>query len=221
MLSSSRTTEGRAVPHRKSSASLHLVLNSWSTNTASRSKRTLVFHCGLAPQPYRIMCVRARANTSMAARSSFRFAHSAFFLHNSSFAPLRRFPWDQFIVLWIEVACPAPELKSKPRPQRCVVAVGIEVPACTPRGPDGAPHPLLHLLIERLLDLGPHLNGRQLAPVHQAQTVEDVIDLRLDHEDHRIVTQAGVWADEQEQIGKPRNGCPQISTGVWMPALIE
>jgi hypothetical protein len=73
MLSSSRTTEGRAIPHRKCSASLHLVLNSCSTHSASRSKRTLVFHCGLAPQQYRIMCVRARANTSMATRSSFRW----------------------------------------------------------------------------------------------------------------------------------------------------
>ena len=37
----------------------NLVLNSCSTNTASRSKRTIVFHCGLAPQRYRIMRVRA------------------------------------------------------------------------------------------------------------------------------------------------------------------
>lgn len=73
MFSSSRTTEGRTVPHRRSSASLHLVLNCCSANPAARSKRTVVFHSGLAPQRYRNMCVRARANTSMATRSSFRW----------------------------------------------------------------------------------------------------------------------------------------------------
>jgi hypothetical protein len=73
MFSSSRATEGRTVPHRRSSASLHLVLNCCSANPAARSKRTVVFHSGLAPQRYRNMCVRARANTSMATRSSFRW----------------------------------------------------------------------------------------------------------------------------------------------------
>src|SRR5258706_13603653 len=75
MICSLRLGQGGDEPflHRKNSASLHLVLNSCSTNTASRSKRTIVFHCELAPQRYRIMCVRARANTSMAARSSFRW----------------------------------------------------------------------------------------------------------------------------------------------------
>ena len=57
-------------------------------------------------------------------------------------------------MLRIEVACPAAELKGKPRPESRVVAVGIEVPAGAPGGPDGASHPLLHLCIEGLLNLG-------------------------------------------------------------------
>src|SRR6266704_6405584 len=131
--------------------------------------------------------------------------------NNSSFSDMgRRLLWKQVVVLWIEVAYPAPELKGKPRPESRVAPVGIKVPTDAPGGPDSVLHPLLHLRIECLLNLGPHLGGPHVPPLHCAQAVQDIRDLRLDHEDHRIVTQASVWADEQEQIRKPRDGRPEI-----------
>ena len=39
-----------------------------------------------------------------------------------------------------------------------------------------------------------------------AQGVEDVGDLRLDHEDHARVAQPGVGADHEEQVGEPVHG---------------
>lgn len=106
-------------------------------------------------------------------------------------------------MLRIEVACSAPEFEGKARPEGRVVASGIEVPTGTAGGPDGALHALLHLRIECFLNSGLHLDGSQVPPIHDAQAVQDICDLRLNHIDHRIVTKASVWADEQEQVGKP------------------
>ena len=123
------------------------------------------------------------------------------------------------VVLWIEMAGPAPELKSKPWPDCRVVTVGIEVPAGTPRYPDGTRHPPLYLCIECLLNLWSHLDGLQFPPLHCAQAVQDVVELRLDHIDHRIVTQAGVWAYEQEHIRKPRDGRSKVGAEARMPSI--
>ena len=84
---------------------------------------------------------------------------------------------NHIVVLRIEVACPAPKLKGKPRPERCVSTIGIKVPARTARGPDSTMHPLLHFLIEGLLNLWPHLDGLQVSPIHGVQAIQDVGDL--------------------------------------------
>ena len=96
---------------------------------------------------------------------------------------------DQVVVLRIEVARPAPELKGKAGPESRVAAIGIEVPTGAAGGPDGVPHALLQFSIECFLNLGAHLDGTQVASIHHAQAVQDIGDLRLDHVDHRIVTQ--------------------------------
>ena len=96
------------------------------------------------------------------------------------------------------MACPAPVLKGKPRPERCVVAIGIEIPTLASRGPDSALHPLLHLFIESFLDLWSYLDYPQVSSIHRVQAVQYVVQLGLDHEDHGIVTQASVRPNEQE-----------------------
>ena len=122
-------------------------------------------------------------------------------------------------MLRIKVACPAPVLEGKPRPEGCVVAIGIEIPTLTPRGPDGALHPLLHFSIECFLNLWSYLDYPQVSPIHRAQAVQYVVQLGLDHEDHGIVTQASIWTNEQEQIGKPRDGRPEIGVRASMPVI--
>src|SRR5947209_19359136 len=71
----------------------------------------------------------------------------------------RRSLRNQVVMLRIEVACPAAELKGKPRLKSRVVAIGIQVPAGAPGGPDGASHPLLHLCSQ----LDPSPEGAGLA----------------------------------------------------------
>ena len=115
------------------------------------------------------------------------------------------------ILLRIEAARLAAKLEGVARPERGVATIGIEIPTFAPRGPDGALHPLLHFCIECFLNLGSHLYDPQVSPIHRAHAVQDVVELRLDHEDHGIVPQASVWTYEQEQIGKPRDGRPEIS----------
>ena len=131
----------------------------------------------------------------------------------------RRLLWSQVVALWVEVACSAAELKGKSGPESRVVAAGIEVPTGAPRRPDGALHPLLHLGIECLLNLWPYLDSPHVSPLHRAQAVQDVGDLRLGHIDHGVVTEASVRADEQEQIGKPRDGRPEVGAGAGVPAV--
>ena len=133
----------------------------------------------------------------------------------------RRLLWSQVVALWVKVACSAPELKGKPGPESRVVAAGIEVPTGAPRHPDGALHPLLHLCIECLLNLGPYLDSPHVSPLHRAQAVQDVVDLRLDHEDHRIVSQSSIWTDEQEHVGKSCNGRPKIGMTTCVPAVCK
>lgn len=77
-------------------------------------------------------------------------------------------------MLGIEAAGPVPELKSKSRPERRVVTMGIEVPAGTPRGPYGTLHPPLYLIIEYFLNLRSHLDGPQFPSIHGAHTTQDI-----------------------------------------------
>ena len=61
-------------------------------------------------------------------------------------------------MLRIKVAGPMPILKGKSRPERCVVAIGIEIPTLASRRPDGALHALLHFCSECFLNLCSYLN---------------------------------------------------------------
>src|SRR2546422_1361732 len=111
---------------------------------------------------------------SCAQPARFLVKHSSRFssrlaLHISSFSDMDgRLLGNQVVVLWIEAACPAPVLKGKPGPERCIVAIGIEIPTFAPRCPDSALHPLLHLGIKCFLYLGQHVYSPQSATIHLA-----------------------------------------------------
>src|SRR4029079_1306956 len=67
--------------------------------------------------------------------------------------------------------------------------------AAATRGPDAAGEALLQLRVVALLYLGAHLGDPFAARVHARQRVEHVVQLRLDHVDHRVVAEAGVRPD--------------------------
>ena len=62
------------------------------------------------------------------------------------------------------------------------------------------------LSLYSLLHLGADLEGGEPLPVELAQGVDEVVDLRLDHEDHRAVAQAGVRPDQEEQVREAGDG---------------
>ncbi len=88
------------------------------------------------------------------------------------------------VVLWVKVARSAAELEGKAGPERPVLAASVEVPAGAARHPDGVFHTLLHLRVERLMSVGPYLDGPRLAPLHDAQGIQNIGELRLNHVDH-------------------------------------
>ena len=145
--------------------------------------------------------------TQIKPHSKFMFACS--FLWLAIELIRRRLLWSQVVVLWIKVACSAPELKGKPGPESRVVAAGVEVPTGAPRRPDGALHPLLHLRIECLLNLGPYLDSLHVSPLHRAQAVQDVVDLRLDHEDNG--SHMVFWASGSPSMSIPSNSSLEAS----------
>ena len=54
-----------------------------------------------------------------------------------------------------------------------------------------------------------------------AEGLQDPLDLPLHHEDHRVVAQAGVGAQQHEGVGEARHGEAQVGAGSAVPGLGE
>ena len=81
--------------------------------------------------------------------------------------------------------------------------MGVEVPARAAAGaPDRALHPALHVGVPGVLRLPGDLHAADPALAHLLDRGADVGDLALDDEDHRGVAEAGVGADDLEQVGE-------------------
>ena len=98
-------------------------------------------------------------------------------------------------MLHIEAARSMSELEGKPRPERRIVTVGIEIPTGTARSPDRAPHPLLYLCIKSLLDLRAYFRDAQLSTVERTDAIQDIGELALNHKHHRIVSKTRIRAN--------------------------
>lgn len=70
-------------------------------------------------------------------------------------------------------------------------------------------------LFHRRLDVH---RGDALA-LHLPEGVEDVGHLRLDHQDHRVVPQAGVGPDDQKQVGITRHRSALVGVGAVVPGV--
>jgi len=94
------------------------------------------------------------------------------------------------------------EAPGEARPQRRVLAgARIEIPAlAAARRPDRLLQLALQLAVELRLDGRAHLDRVRALAVHRLQCAEDVFDLRLDHEHHRVMTEPGVRADDHEEV---------------------
>src|SRR6185437_14949163 len=90
----------------------------------------------------------------------------------------------QFITPGVKPARATAKLEGEPRPQRRVMPLRVQIPTGAARGPHRPGHPPLHLSIERLLAGRPHLHCLHALPIHRAQRVQHVRDLRFDHIHH-------------------------------------
>src|SRR5712691_7464371 len=141
---------------------------------------------------------------------------------------MRNFQWTVSIFgcgvassLMVLLSIEAPGLTAKIEgvagPERGVATIGVEVPASTARLPDGALHSLLEFSVECLLAIRTNFESLQVAAFHLAQGVQDIGHLRLDHIDHRVVPQAGIWAKQQEEIGEAGDACAKVSVRAALP----
>ena len=108
-----------------------------------------------------------------------------------------------FIVSGLEVLGGAPVLPCKPWPNRAVDTVRVEVPTgASTLGPYALGEFLLNVFVEMFLNLGPHVDALRTATRHSVNGLHDVLDLLFDHEHDRIVSQSGVGAEEEKQVGE-------------------
>lgn len=64
----------------------------------------------------------------------------------------------------------------------------------------------LHLGVETVLRLTRGHKRLSVGRIDLLDRLGDVVDLRLDHEDDRVVAQAGIGSQQEEQVGHARDG---------------
>src|SRR5439155_8663383 len=118
------------------------------------------------------------------------------------------------------VTRPSPELDRRSRPEQRVAASDrILVPAAAASAlPHGVLQPGLQVVVELALRLAPHLDRPRAGP-QPPQPPRDEPHLRLDHEDLRVVPEAGVRAGHQEQVRKPGHHRPEVRLHPTAPAV--
>src|SRR2546429_83815 len=108
-------------------------------------------------------------------------------------------------------------------PQRGVLAgVRVLVPAAAAAGlPNRARHVVAKIGGEMLLRFGTNLHGADVSFAHEPQAFDHVADLRLDHEHDGIVAQAGVGAEENEEIGEAADADAEIGAQAVAPGIVD
>ena len=83
----------------------------------------------------------------------------------------------------------------------------VQVPtAAASLGPHGRAQLFLQAVVVPGLRLLRRLERQHLVTLHIPERPQDVIDLRLDNVDDRVVTEARVGADQHKEVRKPRDG---------------
>src|SRR6185312_14226576 len=86
-------------------------------------------------------------------------------------------------------------------PQHAVVAVLVEVPTGATAGvPHRVTEPVLQPVVVRILCCAGGCQGLGAGLVHGLDRLYDVMDLRFDHVDHRVVPQPRVGAQQEEHV---------------------
>ena len=109
---------------------------------------------------------------------------------------------QQKIVCRVQFSGLQPVFPCVGRPKRKISAAILLIPAHAAGLPNGSAEHLLNLLIKALLHLILHHNGLGLGFFNKLHHLQNVFHLRFNHENHGIMRQHGVWAQQLEQVGK-------------------
>src|SRR5579864_1517539 len=159
--------------------------------------------CSTAPhRAARLNLHTTRASTSDTARAV-----------DSQPGPESRSLWGKAVFALAHATRALAETEREARPDRGILAALRLIPAAASGCPDGALHVALQTRVERTLNVVAQVHGSRAAPAHHTQTVGDVLHLRLDHVDHRVVAKASVRSDHHEEIRKARHARAEIRFG--------
>ena len=75
--------------------------------------------------------------------------------------------------------------------------------------------------LKRSCTSGRTSNSARAGAIEVGDAVHQVVQLGLDHEHDRVVPEPGVRADEQEQVGKPRDGGAEIGLRAAPPDVVH
>src|SRR5205807_1312617 len=114
-------------------------------------------------------------------------------------------------------------LNDRAGPQRSVLSgARVLIPTAASTGlPNRPRHVLAKIGGEVLLRFGANFHHADVAFAHQLQALDDVADLRLNHQHDGIVAQAGVGAEKNEKIRKTADRHAEIGAQAVAPGVVN
>src|SRR5579863_9216454 len=129
---------------------------------------------------------------------------------------------DEFVLGRVQAPGGPAEPDRRSGPQCRVAPGGVEVPAhAAAGGPHRRGHPPLDVVAPGLLGAGPGVESGGAGAVQRGEVVDDVVELGLDHVDHRVVAQARVGPDHHAQVREARDRGAAQRAHVAVPDLRE
>src|ERR1700730_10112325 len=140
-------------------------------------------------------------------------------------SPLRE---DNFLVSRDGIVVPgnAPGLpaivEGKTGPDRYVPTFIVLIPTSAAAGlPNRRLQPFLDLPVGIRLGVGVDVGRLQMLPSHEAEATHDVFDLRLDHDDNRVVAETSIGTEQHEEIRESADADAVIARNLRLPGRAQ
>src|SRR5690606_27585203 len=122
----------------------------------------------------------------------------------------------------VGLAGAVPVLGGQTGPGGAVDPVAVEVPAAAAAGaPDFVAELALQFGVELVLHRLPDVEVADVAAQQRAQAAHHVVELAFDHEHYRVVPEAGVGPQQEEQVGEAGHGDAQVGLHAFAPGVLE
>src|SRR5829696_2972372 len=127
----------------------------------------------------------------------------------------------QLELLQPEPVQPTAEGERGRRPVLRVAPALGEVPAVAPGGEDGAFQPPLHPRVGCGGDVGADVHPGEPPVPQRAHRLDDPADLRLEHDQDRVVSEVGVRPVEDEEVREPGDDGAEVRARAVLPLLVQ